>query len=175
MQSALLEFMRNPLPVSKWLPGNWIRTSWDALHPLPYGPAVFSRLLGMVVPYTGSMGARVLRLEPGFAVVELRDRHAVRNHLQSIHAIALANLAELTGNLALAGALSPDQRFIVRSFSIEYLHKARGIVRAVCECPIPGDSLNQDFNIHVKIENQEGTCVATATMCTRVGSKKRKE
>src|SRR5690242_2374575 len=79
----------------------WIRDGWRRLQHVPGGRRLFDRLLGIAIPYTGALGAEVVSLSNGHARVRLRERRGVRNHLHSIHAIALANLAELTGNLAL--------------------------------------------------------------------------
>ena len=114
--------------------GNFIRESWDRLTKVPGGAALFSRLVGVAAPYTGSMGARVVELRRGFARAELPDRRRVRNHLDCIHAIALANLAELTGNVAVAYSLPDDARFIVAGMSIDYLKKARGTITATSTC-----------------------------------------
>ena len=67
-------------------------------------------------------------LRAGYAEVVMQDKRAVRNHLDCVHAIALANLAELAGNVALAYSLPDDARFIVSGIEIEYVKKARGTI-----------------------------------------------
>ncbi|HNO91026.1 MAG TPA: DUF4442 domain-containing protein, partial [bacterium] len=103
---------------------NAIHRQWLFLNKLPLGSWIFSYFVNRYIPYTGSISARVLELKPGYARVLLRDRRKVRNHLRSIHAIALANLAEYTGNLALVCGLPEDARFIVKNIAVDYQKKA---------------------------------------------------
>ncbi len=70
---------------------NVIRAAWDRLHGLPGGTRLFTRMIGLAAPYTASIGAHVEVLRRGHSEVTLADRRAVRNHLQCIHAVALAN------------------------------------------------------------------------------------
>ena len=86
---------------------------WGRLGGSAVGRWLFSQAVRLAVPYTGALGARVISLEPGRAVVTLRDRRGVRNHLGSVHAIALANLAEMASGLAMVSALPPGVRSIV--------------------------------------------------------------
>ncbi|MCA9609648.1 MAG: DUF4442 domain-containing protein [Myxococcales bacterium] len=154
--------------------GNFIRDAWDRLRSIPGGRTVFSRLVGTAAPYTGSIGARVLELREGYARVELRDRRKVRNHLDCVHAIALANLAELTGNVAVAYTLPDDARFIVKGMSIEYLKKARGTIYGSSTCPKIEDAAERDFEIEVSLTNRAGEEVARAVLQTLVGPKKKR-
>lgn len=147
----------------------WIRDGWERLRYLPGGRRLFDRLLGLAIPYTGALGAQVLSLEIGHARVRLPDRHGVRNHLDSIHAIALANLAELTGNLALVYSLPPDARFIVKGLSIEYLKKARGDIIGECHCEPISSSERRSYPLEVKLTDASGTLVAKARLETLVG------
>jgi len=152
--------------------GNFIRDSWNRLSRVPGGKALFSRLIGLAAPYTGSIDARVVELGRGRAVTELDDRRAVRNHIRCVHAIALANLAELTGNVAVAYTLPDDARFIVAGMSIDYLKKARGTIRGEATCPLFEGSARSEHGIEVALRDASGEEVAHATLRTLVGPKK---
>lgn len=147
----------------------WIRDGWERLRYLPGGRRLFDRLLGLAIPYTGALGAQVQSLESGYALVRLPDRHGVRNHLDSIHAIALANLAELTGNLALVYSLPPDARFIVKGLSIEYLKKARGDITGECRCEPIASSERRSYPLDIELKDASGTVIAKARLETLVG------
>lgn len=142
---------------------------WRALSRLPGGSWLFSRLLRMMVPYTGTVRPEVLALEPGHARVAIADRRAVRNHLASIHAIALANLAEAASGLAVIAALPPTARGILVGFRIEYLKKARGRLEASCTCEVPTPTAPLEFEPVVEIRDAAGDVVARAWPKWRLG------
>lgn len=105
------------------------------LKRVPGGRWIFSRLVGWFVPYAGTLRADILEMADGCATVSMPDRRGVRNHLNSIHALALANLGELTANLALLTLCPPGGRFIVTRLEVDYLKKARGELTCVCDVP----------------------------------------
>lgn len=149
-----------------------VRNQWTRLSRWPGGRALFSRVINTVVPYTGSIGATVEEIRDGYARVRLDDRRAVRNHLQSVHAIALANLAELAGNLAVLYSAPENTRMILAGISVEYLKKARGTLIAECQCAIPGNE-RKEYENEVVIRDAAGDVVARAKLRSLVGPKKK--
>ncbi len=113
---------------------------WNRANGSAFGRWLFSRAVGRFAPYTGTIGARIEELEPGRSVVIMRDRKSVRNHLKSIHAVALTNLIELSGSLAIIASMHPGTRMIPVRLESEFVKKARGTVTAEgsCKPPEPG-------------------------------------
>ena len=142
---------------------------WERLAPLPGGKRLFSWLLWWLVPYTGSVRPHVLELRPGYAKVRMADRRAVHNHLRSIHAVALANLAEVTSGLAVTIGLPASARGIPTTLSITYLKKARGPLTAEARCAIPDASREAEHDFESVISDAAGRVVARATVRWRIG------
>ena len=154
--------------------GNPVRPMWDRLNTLPGGKRLFSFMVGRAARYTGTIGAQIEELRPGFAKVTMRDRPYVRNHIRSVHAVALANLVELTGNVALAYSLPDDARFIVAGMDLRYIKKARGTITGTSECPVPDSSQTTDFDVPVILRDESGEVVVEAVLHSRVGPKKKR-
>jgi uncharacterized protein (TIGR00369 family) len=121
-----------------------------------------------MAPYTGTLGARVEVLDPGFSRVSLRDRRRVRNHLDSIHAMALANLAEAASGLAVVAALPAGVQGIVTGFSITYQKKARGRLVAECRVDVGTVTVEREQRAEVTISDAAGDVVARATATWRL-------
>jgi acyl-coenzyme A thioesterase PaaI-like protein len=156
-------------------PTGSIFEAWNRLRGLPGGTWIFSRFLGWKVPYTGSIGAHVRELGPGYARITLRDRHAVRQHLGSVHAVALTNLGEMASGLAMLAALEPGVRGIVTKLSAEYFKKARGTLTAIARVTVPQVTAPVEHTVTAEITDPANELVCRVTAVWRLDKKGSRE
>jgi acyl-coenzyme A thioesterase PaaI-like protein len=154
-------------------PTNSLLTSWQRARSLPAGKALFSYALRRKVPYSGTIRARVEELAAGYAKVRMADRTRVRNHFNSIHAVAMTNLGELASGLAMTAAMPPELRGIPVHFTVEFVKKARGEIVAEGRAPIPETpdetTEQREYEVEAILEDQTGTRVARFTALWAVG------
>lgn len=136
---------------------------------MPGGQRLFRFILGRKVPYTGTIKARVDELTPGHSRVRMADRRKLRNHLRSVHAIALANLGELATGLAMMAALPTDARGIPVEIKVEFLKKARGEISADAHCSVPDVSERHEHPVEAILFDEEGDKVARFSARWMVG------
>ncbi|MEE9310636.1 MAG: DUF4442 domain-containing protein [Cocleimonas sp.] len=151
-------------------------TMWNRFGGSALGRKLFSYILGRTAPYSGSIKAEVLSLTPGSVQVVLKDRKSVRNHLNSVHAIALANLGELASGLAMISAVPANTRAIVVNLEIEYLKKARG--RLIAEgSATPPSSITESVNslALADIRDADGDIVSHVKVHWRLSPKEEKK
>jgi acyl-coenzyme A thioesterase PaaI-like protein len=146
-----------------------LRSTWRNLSRKPGGKLLFSKLFGWAIPYSGSVRPRILELAPGRAVIAVEDRRAIRNHLDSVHAVALVNLGEMSTGLALGFGLPAEGRSILVKLSCEYLKKARGRLVATCDAPPVPSTEPRDYEVVSVIRDAAGDAVARATAVWKVG------
>lgn len=147
----------------------WYRTA----SRLPGGRQLFSQAFRFVAPYFRTIPATVREVEPGRAVVDMRHLPWVRNHLGTVHAIALCNLAELSMGLAAEATVPPTQRWIPKGMEVAYRAKARGTMHAVANLDLPADvGEGVEVRCEVSVVDDGGTEVFTATITLWVTAKK---
>ena len=148
-----------------------ILVQWRTWSGRPMGRWIFSKILARTVPYTGTIRPEVLSIEPGRAEVALADRRVVRNHLKSVHAIAMVNLGELASGLALNAGLPDEARGIVTHLEVDYLKKARGRLVARCTTEIPDWRTPGEHVVEAPITDAAGDVVARVRVRWKIGPK----
>ena len=139
----------------------------------PGGKWLFSRLVCLKAPYFASISPRIEHLEPGRCEASLRHRRRVTNHIGSVHAIALCNLAEFVGGLACDASIPPSMRWIPKGMTVAYLKKAVGTMRATATPAFPPREAAEGYELpfEVVVENPQGEAVFKATIAMWVSPK----
>jgi len=128
----------------------------------PLGRWLFSRLVCFKAPYFGSISPTIESLEPGRIVATIAHRRRVQNHIGTVHAIALCNLAEFCAGTVIEASLPKHLRWIPKGMTVRYLKKAAGTMRAEGVLPaLQGDG-PQDVVILVPIRDPNGQVVFEA-------------
>ena len=144
-------------------PGEKILATWKKLKDKPFGRKIFSRGIGKMAAYTGTIKAVITDLKPGHCQSFLKERSKNKNHLKSIHAVALINLGEFTSGLAVLSGMSSQVRGILTKMEMEYIIKAKGDLTAECICQIPEVEDNLEYKVKTNIMNASGEVVAVGT------------
>ena len=145
MPIVVLSFYRR---ITRWPAGHWL----------------FSRAVCLKAPYFGTIKPRFVALEPGRCEVRIPDRRRVHNHLGTVHAIALCNLAELAAGVMTDATLPPTMRWIPKGMGVEYLRKAVGTMHAVAtpERSLEVSEAGYDAPVLVEVRDDKGAVVFRA-------------
>ncbi len=139
----------------------------------PIGRWLISKAVCLKAPFFASISPRFTRLEPGHVEAVVKNQRRVRNHIGSVHAIAMCNVAELVGGTCMELSVDARLRWIPVGMRVRYQSIARSDIRAVCELPRYDWSEPQDVIAPVRIYDREGTEVFSAEIDMRLSEKKR--
>ena len=156
MSASVLSLYRR---ITRWPAGHWI----------------FSQLVCLKAPYFATIAPRFVTLEPGRCEVRIRDRRRVHNHIGTVHAIALCNLAELGAGVMTDATIPADMRWIPKGMSVEYLKKATGTMRGIAtpELATPVSDGGQEWPVKVEVVDDAGETVFRARVLMWVSPRKR--
>jgi len=118
----------------------------------PLGHWMFTKAVCFKAPYFGSISPTFTLLENGRCEAIIKDRRAVHNHIGTVHAIALCNLAEFVGGLATDAAMTRSLRWIPKGMTVQYLKKAKGTMRAVATPMIPIVSAGAGYDLPINVD-----------------------
>lgn len=130
----------------------------------PAGGWLFARAVCFKAPYFGSIAPRITLLDVGRCEARIADRRRVHNHIGTVHAIALCNLAELTAGLMTDASIPASMRWIPQGMSVRYLKKAVGPQHAVATPAEPVREATEGYAlpVDVAVRDAGGETVFTA-------------
>lgn len=139
--------------------------AWRRLGHGAAGRWLYARLVCWRAPYFASIAPRIDELAPGRCVARIAHRRRVTNHLGTVHAIALCNLAELVAGLATDVTVPRTMRWIPKGMRVAYLAKAAGTMRATATVPTIDPARGaHEIDVEVAIEDPSGTRTVEASI-----------
>lgn len=94
-------------------------------------PRVLTTFFGTVVKFAGTARIRVDLLTENRAELSVKNRRRVQNHIGSVHAAAIALLAESATGYLVGMSVPADRVPVIKSLKVEYIKRSFGDMRAV--------------------------------------------
>ena len=110
LRRTLRRLDRAPRPIRRWL---------------------VSSALGRTIHFVGTAGLSIDELSPERAVVSVANKRRVQNHIGTVHAAAMALLAETATGLALGMHLHDEAVPVIKQMRVDFLRRAKGGMRAI--------------------------------------------
>ena len=146
---------------------------WQRLSSKPAGKWLFSRLVCWKAPYFASIRPRFQTLGPGRSVVTLKKRRSVTNHIGTVHAIAMCNVAEIAAGTMTEVTVPGDYRWIPKGMTVEYLRKAETDLKAVAAIdPMPKFAGAFELPVTVSVTDKQDQTVFRAVINMWVSPRK---
>lgn len=95
------------------------------------GPEQFGKMVCQMAPYFSTINPVFVDLKPGYSEAKVEKVRGVENHLNTVHAIAMCNAAELVAGTLTDVSLPAGYRWIPKGMTVQYLAKAKTDIRAV--------------------------------------------
>jgi len=100
---------------------------------LPYGNKIFSLMVSRMAPYFSSISPLITELRPHYCQCLIKKRHAVHNHIKTVHVIAICNGLEMAMGVMAEASIPSHLRWIPKGMSLDYTAKAGSDIRCVAE------------------------------------------
>jgi acyl-coenzyme A thioesterase PaaI-like protein len=91
---------------------------------------VRSRVLGRVVPLTGTNNLRYEVMTPERVVISIANKKHVRNHIGGVHAMASSLAAETATGMIVGMNVRDDCTPVVKSIGLQFVKRGQGAMRA---------------------------------------------
>lgn len=147
--------------------------AWNSMRGKPFGKALFSRFVCFKAPYFATISPRFEEFRPNYVRVSMKKRRGVTNHIGTVHAIAMCNLAELAAGTMTEISIPATMRWLPKGMTVEYLKKSTGGVRAEARLPEVEEGPGRDVPALVEIKDDAGELVCRATITMWVSPRKK--
>jgi acyl-coenzyme A thioesterase PaaI-like protein len=141
---------------------------YNKISKLPAGNWLFSKAVSVVAPYFGSIKPRFDDLRPNFCQISIKKRRRVQNHIGTVHAIAMCNMAELAGGTMTDVSVPKKARWIPAGMTVQYVKKAKTDLVAVADGTGLDWTVNGDIIVPVIVKDTAGETVFTADITMNV-------
>lgn len=138
---------------------------------LPAGKWIFSKALCVVAPYFGSIKPMFDELRPNYCQISIKKRRKVQNHIGTVHAIAMCNMAELAGGTMTDISIPKGARWIPAGMTVQYVKKAKTDLVAIADGSSLDWTVNGDVIVPVVVKDTVGETVFTANITMNVKQK----
>lgn len=145
--------------------------AWRRMEASGFGRWLFTRAVCWRAPYFASISPTFISLEPGRAVVSMKKRRKVQNHIGTIHAIAMANLCEIAAGVLTEVTIPVSMRWLPRGMTIQYLAKAETTIRVTATMPEPSGTDATDLVVNCDVQDASGKTVVSAQITMYVTPK----
>ena len=148
-------------------------TAWEKLCRLPGGKWMFSVFLGLKALYFSSISPRFIELRPGYCEIRVKKQRKILNHIGTVHAIAMCNMAELAGGTMTDVTIPATHRWIPKQMKVQYIAKAETNLRAISKIDhMPVLDEPTELPITVNVIDVTGQCVLEAVITMWISRKK---
>lgn len=134
---------------------------------------ILSKAVCLMAPCFKTIRPWFAELRPGYGRITMKNRRAVRNHLNSAHAVAMCNLCELAGGTTLDVTLPSHLRWIPSGMEVEYLRIAKKDLTGTCVIPAESIKGKGSPPVNVSVTDTKGTEVMRATINMHITERKK--
>lgn len=145
---------------------------WYKLGNYHAGRVLFSKAVCFKAPYFGSIKPHFHHLAPGLVEVRVKKRRSVTNHINTVHAIAMCNAAELAAGTCLDVSLDARYRWIPIGMEVKYQKMAKTDLKAICNIPHYQTLSEGDHVLPVSVLDNQDVEVFKAQITMRVSAKR---
>ena len=145
---------------------------WQQASSKPGGKWLFTQAINRRAPYFGSMSPSIEEIAACHAVVTVKHKKKVQNHIGTVHAIALCNMAELAMGMVAEATVPSHMRWLPKSMTVNYTAKASGKMTATATAVEPKWEGKFDWPVNVSVTDPSGKEVFNAVITTYISPKK---